>query len=410
MLRRVAMVSYHTSPLALPGRGDSGGMNVYVRELALRLGATGLACDVFTRRSDPDEACITRLGPGARCVAVPAGPPRPLSKDGLEAHVGEFATGLAACVEEGAYDAVHSHYWLSARAALDVAGAGGPPVVHTAHTLALTRALPDGGGARLEAEIAAAREAAVLVAHTAHEAEILARRYGADPERVEIIPPGVDHRMFFPRPQIEARAELGLADTDLVVLYLGRIQRLKGADLALGALLELCRSRPELASRITLLVVGGPSGDDGEDTEAELHRLAADVGMCADVRFFPARSHESIASFHQAADVCIVPSRSESFGLAALEAMACGVPVVAASVDGLCHLVTHEESGLLVRERTPDGFAAALGRVLGDEELRARFRRGARLAAAPYSWGVTASAHRAVYSGLTAPAGRVVCG
>lgn len=410
MLRRVAMVSYHTSPLSLPGRGDSGGMNVYVRELALRLGATGLHCDVFTRRSDPDEACITRLGPGARCVSVPAGPARALPKSDLAAHIGEFAAGLGACVEEGAYDAVHSHYWLSARAALAVADAGGPPVVHTAHTLALSRALPDGGGARLEAEAAVAREAAVTVALTNHEAEVLVGRYGVDPERVEIIPPGVDHGRFFPRPAVDARAELGLRGTDLVVLYLGRIQRLKGADLALGALLELCRREPALASRVTLLVVGGPSGDDGEATEAELHRLAAAAGMCADVRFYPARSHESIPVFHQAADVCIVPSRSESFGLAALEAMACGVPVVAASVDGLCHLVAHEESGLLVQDRTPGGFAAALGRVLGADDVRARLRRGARVAAAPYSWGVTASAHRVVYAGLSAPTGRAVCG
>jgi len=407
---RVAVVTYHTSPLAVPGQGDSGGLNVYVRDLAASLRSRGIAADIFCRRDDPDVASVVSTSDGVRVVHVPAGPAASVPKSELSAHIEDFSERLALLLEDGGYGLIHSHYWMSGLAALSAAKAADAPVVHTAHTLATLRALPDGGGERLAAERRLAAEADLLVASTPHEADALVGDYGAAACRIEVIPPGVDHCRFFPGDSQAARARTGLGDSDLVVLFAGRVQELKGADLAADALLELSRIAPHLARRVTFVLAGGASGDDGERTLARVRRTTSSPAFLPSVRFLPARPHDEVPDLFRAADVCLVPSRSESFGLVALEAQASGVPVVASAVDGLLHVVKHGRGGVLVPGGKPHGFAEALRTLLANDWLRVRMGRDAQRLASAYSWTLAAERHRDAYVDLMEPQRMVVCG
>jgi D-inositol-3-phosphate glycosyltransferase len=374
-------------------------MNVYVRELSSALAAAGVDCDVYTRSWRKGLPLVQEVEPGFRVHHVPAGPQASVAKEDLAQHVEEFTDRVLERIEvDGPPDVIHANYWLSGVAGHTVKHRLELPLVSTFHTLARVKAEEAAEEhdkrAKAEAEVIGCSDA--ILASSADEAAQLERLYGAVPERIEVVPPGVDHHLFSPGDQREARALLGLGDGP-VLLFVGRIQPLKGAAVAVRALAAL----PARPTPPTLLLVGGPSGPDGEAELARLHDLVADLGLGKRVRFLPPRPHGRLAAFYRAADVCLVPSRSESFGLVALEAAACGTPVVAAAVGGLRTLVDHGVSGYLVEGRDPETYAAYVAKLLDDPALAADMSVEAATRAAGYRWSITAARLRRLYADLT---------
>ncbi len=399
-MRRLAVLSFHTSPLTQPGAGDGGGMNVYVRELSSALAGAGVDCDVYTRSWCKGLPLVQEVEPGFRVHHVAAGPQGSVAKEDLAQHLDEFTSGVLERIDvDGPPDVVHANYWLSGMAGHTIKHRLELPLVSTFHTLARVKAEEAAEEhdrrAKAEAEVIGCSDA--ILASSVDEAAQLERLYGAVPERIEVVPPGVDHHLFSPGDPWAARAALGLGDGP-VLLFVGRIQPLKGADVAVRALAALPRG-PQPA---TLLLVGGPSGPQGESELARLHDLAADLGLGQRVRFLPPQPHGHLAAFYRAADVCLVPSRSESFGLVALEAAACGTPVVAAAVGGLRTLVAHGVSGFLVEDRDPAAYAGYVQRLLAAPALAADMSLEARSRAARYRWSITAARLRRLYADLTA--------
>jgi len=394
-VQRLAVLSFHTSPLVQPGMGDSGGMNVYVRELVGSLAQAGVDCTVYTRAWAADLPEVVDIEPGFRVVHVPAGPPD-LPKEALPSVVDEFTDGVLAHLADHPVDAVHANYWLSGVAGHRIKHTLDLPLVVTFHTLGRVKA--EGGDPepehRIEAEQSIIGCADAILANTGAEADELVRCYGADPRRIEIIPPGVDHAFFSPGEQSGARAAVDLDDDQPVVLFVGRIQPLKGLDVAVRSLARLERHDA------VLLAVGGTSGPSGQAHLAEVRKEAADLGVLDRVRFVEAQPHHLLSTFYRAADVVLVPSRSESFGLVALEAAACGTPVVATAVGGLQTLVEHGRSGFLVEGRDPAEWAAATDRVLADPVLEERLAAGGVRIARDYTWSTTAGRLRRVYADL----------
>jgi D-inositol-3-phosphate glycosyltransferase len=398
--RRVAMFSMHTSPLAQPGAGDGGGMNVYVRALASALARAGVDCDVYTRAEHPAQAAVVQVERGFRVLHVEAGPRAPLSKHDLVDLVDPFVTAAEAMLlASPPVDVLHANYWLSGAVAHRLKHALDVPLVATFHTLARVKAdagVDDDPELRALVEQDVMRCADLMLASTDDERKQLASLYEADPERIEIVAPGVDHTAFAIADRDRAHKRLGLSGR--VLLFVGRIQPLKGVRLAVRCLASL--NDPD----VSLVIVGGPSGSDGEQELASTRALAAELGVASQVRFFPPQPHARLAQFYAAAEVCIVPSRTESFGLVALEAAACGTPVVAASVGGLRSLVDDGETGHLVEGRDPADFAAPVARLLEDTK---RAREMGMIAAARsrrYSWSIAAARLRRLYSDLAARA------
>jgi D-inositol-3-phosphate glycosyltransferase len=398
-MQRVAMLSVHTSPLAQPGSGDGGGMNVYVRALASALARAGVPVDVLTRAQHPSHAPCVEVEPGFRVLHVRAGPCAPVPLRDLPDLVGEFTDAARdALVTVGDHDVLHANYWVSGAVGHRLKHELDLPLVTTFHTLERVKAevgLGDDIPVRPRVEAEVVRCADLVVASTREEHDQLVRHYGADPERIEIIAPGVDHTVFHPGDRAAARRHLGLAGGP-VLLFVGRIQPLKGADLAVRALADV-RDR---SSR--LVVVGGPSGPDGVGEVETLHALVAELGLEHRVHFVAPQPHHALVEYYRAADVCVVPSRSESFGLVALEAAACGTPVVAADVGGLRLLVDDGVTGFLIGERDPAEYAARIDRVLRDEcgELGAH----AYARSTGYRWSIAAARLRRHYDDLTARA------
>jgi D-inositol-3-phosphate glycosyltransferase len=400
-VRTLAVLSLHTSPLAQPGSGDGGGMNVYVRELSAALARAGVDCDVYTRACQEGLPPVVEIEPGFRVHHLLAGPPEDVPKEQLTELVPEFAAAVRARLEAGYRpELIHANYWLSGVVGHQIKHELELPLVSTFHTLARVKAETCGDEpeqrARAEAQVIGCSDA--ILASTADESAQLERLYGADPERIEIVTPGVDHRMFSPGPRAASRAVLGLGDGP-VLLFVGRIQPLKGADVAVRALagLEGVDGR-----RASLVIVGGPSGPGGEEELARLHRLVDDFDLGGRVRFVPAEPHDHLATYYRAADACLVPSRSESFGLVALEAAACGTPVVAAAVGGLRSLVDHGHTGFLVEGRDPAAFAAYVGEILDNSRLASEMSRNAAARALRYRWSITAARLRRIYADLAA--------
>jgi D-inositol-3-phosphate glycosyltransferase len=397
-VRRVAMFSVHTSPLAQPGAGDGGGMNVYVRALASSLARAGIACDVFTRaerRTDPD---VVQIEPGFRVVHVDAGPRAPVAKNDLPDLVDAFVESAHRVMANDSYDVLHANYWVSGEVAHRLKHALELPLATTFHTLARVKAsvgIDDDRGDRVAVEQQVLSCSDLVLASTPHERDQLTSLYDVDCDRVEIVTPGVDHSRFSPDGRERAKRALGV-DGRKVLLFVGRIQRLKGADLAAACLGEL--ADPET----TLLVVGGPSGADGDDEMARLRAVVHDLGVDGQVRFVAPQPHARLADFYRAADVCLVPSRTESFGLVALEAAACGTPVVAADVGGLRSLVDDGHTGFLVESRDPADWAAPVSLLLADDDLRAEMGISANARSRRYSWSITAARLRRLYADLVA--------
>ena len=404
-MRRLAVLSLHTSPLAQPGTGDSGGMNVYVRELSAALARSGVACDVFTRAWAPDLPAVVDVEPGFRVHHVAAGPRRALPKESLPAVVDEF-TGrvletMAAATEPGEdeggglpYTSVHANYWLSGLSGHVIKHELELPLVCTFHTLDRVKAeslpeevMADMPHRRAEAEASIIECSDAVLASCSVEAEQIASLYGGEPGRIRIVPPGVDHAFFGPGHRPQARRALGLPLDGRLLLFVGQIQPLKCADVAietLAALLETGRQP------YRLVVVGGPSGPHGEKSLQGLHDAADARGVRELVHFIEPQPHELLSSYYRAADVCLVPSRSESFGLVALEAAACGTPVVASAVGGLTTLVDHGHTGFLVEDGSPESYAAAVRRVFEEPLATERFSTASVLRARRYTWRAAA--------------------
>lgn len=407
-IRRLAMISLHTSPLDQPGTGDAGGMNVYVIELARRLAACGIEVDIFTRATSSALPPVVQAGPGVQVRHVHAGPFEGLSKGELPAQLCAFAREVLrteAAQPLGHYDAVHSHYWLSGQVGALARDRWGVPLVHSMHTMAKVKneSLADGDTpepqARVIGEEQVVEAADVLVANTDLEAKQLINLYDADPGRVEVVHPGVDLEVFAPRDRAGVRRSLGVPEDADVLLFAGRIQPLKAPDVLLRAAAELLRRDPALRERLVVPVVGGPSGSGLEHPES-LAELARDLGLVGAgrdvVRFVPPVAQDQLAAWYAAASVVAVPSYNESFGLVAAEAQACGTPVVAAAVGGLTTVVRDGHSGLLVEGHDPGRWADALGRAL-EPALHARLAAGARPQAEEFSWDATAAAMLETY-------------
>ncbi|MFP5372557.1 MAG: D-inositol-3-phosphate glycosyltransferase, partial [Actinomycetes bacterium] len=335
--RRVATLSVHTSPLDQPGAGDAGGMNVYIVEASKRLAARGIAVDIFTRATSSDLDPVVEMVPGVTVRHVSAGPFEDLGKEELPAQLCAFTSAVLreeAQHEAGYYDVVHSHYWLSGQVGWLARDRWSVPLVHTAHTLAKVKneALAVGDRpeprARVIGEEQVVHEADRLIANTDEEARQLVRLYGADPARTLVVPPGVDLDRFTPGGRAAARSGLGVPADAVVLLFVGRIQPLKAPDVVLHAAAELLAADPALRARLRVHVVGAPSGS-GLAAPRQLQDLAAGLGIAELVHFFPPQPVDRLAEHYRAADVAVVPSHNESFGLAALEAQSCGVPVVA---------------------------------------------------------------------------------
>ncbi|HKZ30640.1 MAG TPA: glycosyltransferase [Acidimicrobiia bacterium] len=403
MIRRAAFLSLHTSPLVQPGSGDGGGMNVYIDELARTMVDRGVEVDVFTRATAHSQAVDVEVTPGYRVVQVAAGPRRVLPMDALPVTVQPFADGVIDRMRGERYEVVHSHYWLSGWAGLVVKRAMGIPLANSFHTLGRVKDATRRVGEPAESLVRIAAEHEVIagsdcvIASTPHEADDLTRRYGADPARLCVTHPGVNHDLFTPGSQQTARKLLGW-ENGPVLLFVGRIQPLKGLDVAVETFGRVRREIP--AAR--LAVVGGPSGPRGE---AELQRVRGrveELRLEGCVEFIPARPHQEIAAYYRAADVLLVPSRSESFGLVAAEAQACGLPVVAARVGGLAYTVEEATSGFLVDGWDPEGFASAAVKILLNDDLAARLSKGAVEFSERFSWEVAAERLLELYAGITA--------
>ena len=404
-VRRVAMISVHTSPLDQPGTGDAGGMNVYVIELSRRLAAAGIEVDIFTRSTSSRIDQTVDVGNGVRVHNIHAGPFEGLTKGELPGQLCVFAREVLrteASLPLGHYDVVHSHYWLSGQVGALARDRWGVPLVHTMHTMAKVKndalALGDAPepSARIIGEEQVVEAADMLIASTDREAKQLINLYDADPGRVEVIHPGVDLSVFRPRDAHAAREHLGLPLDAHVVLFAGRLQPLKAPDVLLRAIARLIDHRPDLRSRLVVPVVGGPSGT-GLEHPGALADLAAELRIDDLVRFVPPVPPSELALWDAAASVVAVPSYNESFGLVAAEAQATGTPVIAAAVGGLTTVVVDGVSGLLLDTHEPDAWAHAIGRVLVDDGLRARLAAGARMRAGAFSWEDTAERTLDVY-------------
>ena len=391
----------HTSPLAQPGMGDGGGMNVYVRELSTALARAGVACDVYTRAVDGAQPAEVVVEPGLRVHHVPAGPARPVAKELLPALVDDFTDAVLDRLAGGdGTDAIHANYWLSGVAGHRIKHELDLPLVSTFHTLDRVKAEVDEAESHLRAEAEAQTVACSdgLLASCTEEARQLVRLYDADPSRIEIVAPGVDHAFFAPGNRTQARRALSLPTDGPMLLFVGRIQPLKGAGVAVEALADVVAVEPAAF----LVIVGGPSGPSGDDELAHLHALVARHGLQRHVRFVPPQRHELLSTWYRAADVCLVPSRSESFGLVALEAAACGTPVVAAAVGGLTTLVDDGCTGFLIDGREPGLYAARVRELLADRPRAAVMEAEAALRARRYTWSIAAARLRRLYSDLTA--------
>ncbi len=405
-LRRVAMVSLHTSPLDQPGTGDAGGMNVYVLELAKRLAARQVEVDVFTRATGSALPPVVDVSDGIRVHHVAAGPYEGLTKDELPAQLCVFAREVLrteAYHAPGHYDLVHSHYWLSGQVGALARDRWGVPLVHTMHTMAKVKnaAMAEGDTpepmARLIGEEQVVASADMLVANTDDEAKQLLGLYDADPGRVEVVHPGVDLSTFRDVGSSAARARLGLPAAGPLITFVGRIQPLKAPDVMLRAVAVLLARQPLLRSSLTVAVVGGPSGSGLEHPDS-LVRLADELGISANVRFVPPVSQERLVDWYAASTLVCVPSYNESFGLVAIEAQATGTPVVAAAVGGLTTAVRHENSGLLVEGHDPASYATAFQRVLLEPGLREQLAWGAESHAQQFGWDRTADVMMGVYA------------
>jgi D-inositol-3-phosphate glycosyltransferase len=390
--RRIAVISMHTTPTASLGQNANGGLNVYVREVCTAFSDRGIATDIFTRKQSIDDPNIEQLAPLSRVVYLPAG--NDLDKYSLFREVPSFAERVLdfAAAENINYDLLYSHYWLSGEVACLLRPQLAAGWAHIAHTLGLVKNRTLAAGARPEPQLRIhvegelAQQADLLIASTSDEAQELTDGYGADPERVFIVPPGVDLATFQPMERADARREIGYA-SERLLLFVGRLERLKGVEIAIRAL-ALLRDRRH--DDVRLLILGEDSHEGDESEKDRLKAIATEAGVRDRADFIGSVAHHELPFFYAAADACVMPSYSESFGLVALEAQACGCPVVASGVSGLRSVVRDEVSGYLIDEHDPAAYAERIGRLLADRELAQQMGRRGSLLAQRFSWNRTA--------------------
>ncbi|MGV9825857.1 D-inositol-3-phosphate glycosyltransferase [Gordonia sp. NPDC003429] len=404
--RRVALISVHTSPLAQPGTGDAGGMNVYVWQTAQRLARRGVEVEIFTRATSSSDAPVVEAAPGVTVRHVAAGPFEGLDKQDLPAQLCAFTAGVLraeAVQRPGYYDLIHSHYWLSGQVGWLARDRWGVPLVHTAHTLAAVKnaALAVGDTAepmlRVIGEQQVVDEADQLVANTQTEAHELVSMYRAEPARVDVVTPGADLDCYTPGSADAARRALGLHPDSMLLTFVGRIQPLKAPDILLRAAAPLIERTRDARRPVRLLVVGGPSGN-GVQTPSAMVDLAAELGISDAVTFLPPQPAGRLADVYRASDVVAVPSYSESFGLVAIEAQACGTPVIAADVGGLGVAVADGRSGVLVDGHRIDDWTNALEKLVSSPDELSAMRAHARAHAEQFSWDRTVDALQDSYA------------
>jgi D-inositol-3-phosphate glycosyltransferase len=409
--QRVATLSLHTSPLDQPGTGDAGGMNVYVVQVAKRLAARGIEVEIFTRAVCRDTPPLAEIAPGVLVRSVAAGPFEELDKQELPGQVCQFTLEVLraeAASEPGRYDLLHAHYWLSGKVGAAVKERWGVPLVQSMHTLGMVKnaALASGDAAepdeRIRGELDVVAAADRLIANTAEEARQLTLLYGADPAKVQTVNPGADLSVFTPggpRGRSEARHRLGIAADAAVLLFVGRVQPLKGPDVVLRAAARLLEMEPALRRTLQVVLVGGPSGRQERADPDRMRELAAHLGIADIVRFEPPCPQHELADWYRAATLMLAPSHSESFGLVALEAQACGTPVLAASVGGLRTVVKDGSSGVLVSGHDPADWARILRRLVGAPRLLHDLSAGAIRHASAFGWSATVDRLLRVYTG-----------
>jgi D-inositol-3-phosphate glycosyltransferase len=409
--RRIATLSVHTSPLDQPGTGDAGGLNVYVVEVAKRLAERGTEVEIFTRAVCRDTPPLAELAPGVLVRSVAAGPFEELDKHDLPAQVCPFTLEVLraeAASEPGRYDLVHAHYWLSGVVGATAKERWGVPLVQSMHTLGKVKnsALASGDAAepdeRIRGELEVIAAADRLIANTAEEAKQLTELYGADPAKVETVNPGADLCVFSPGgpgDKAAARRRHGIAPDAVVLLFVGRVQPLKGPDIALKAAARLLEAEPGLRGTLQVVLVGGPSGKQERADPDRMRELAGLLGVTDCVRFEPPCPQAELAQWYRAATLVLTPSHSESFGLVALEAQACGTPVVAARVGGLCTVVADGQSGVLVDGHDPAEWARAVQRLIAAPARLRELSAGAWQHASAFGWSVTVEQLARVYTG-----------
>ncbi|OGO26464.1 MAG: glycosyl transferase [Chloroflexi bacterium RBG_16_52_11] len=407
----IAMLSYHTCPLATLGGKDTGGMNVYVRDLTRELGRMGIHVDVFTRSQDEHVPHVLHdLGFGNRVVHVPAGPEFPLGKRELTDHLPQFVDGVKAFAAEKEirYDILHSHYWMSGLAAESLSDAwGGTPILHMYHTLGEMKNRIARSEAEREPPERIAGEKHILervdgvIVSTLAELTQLRFLYHADDRKITIIPPGVDTSHFYPIPPDEAKQYVGLQPGDRMVLFVGRIEPLKGVDTLIRAM--SCLQLQELMRPVHLAIIGGEPDVSPQEMSAEmarLQKLCDDLVVGQTVVFLGKRGQDTLPYYYSAAHAVVMPSHYESFGMVALEAMACGTPVIASEVGGLAYLVQDGETGFTVPDGDPDALCEKLTALLGDSHLRQAMGLRAAQYALDYAWEKIARQIVQVYEGL----------
>jgi len=408
---RIAMLSYHTCPLATLGGKDTGGMNVYVRDLTCELGRMGIHVDVFTRSQDEHVPHVVHeLGFGNRVVHIPAGPEEPKSKSDIAKFIPEFVEGIKQFAAEKNihYDVIHSHYWMSGLAAEALSDAwGGTPIVHMFHTLGemknrVARSEDERAGEdRLKGERQVLGRADRIVVATLAELTQLRFLYRANARKLVVIPPGVDTSHFYPIPADEAKQYIGLTPDSRMVLFVGRIEPLKGVDTLIQAM--SCLGVNEIHKPVHLAIIGGEPDVIPEKMSAEmarLQKLCDDLCMGGMVVFLGKRGQDTLPYYYSAAEVLVMPSLYESFGMVALEAMACGTPVIASEVGGLGYLVQDGETGYTIPDSDPEALCNKLSGLLGDAHLRETMGLRAAEYALDYAWSNIAAQIVDVYKGL----------
>ena len=399
---RIAVLMVHTSPLEQPGIGDAGGMNIYVVESAQRMAAMGISVDIFTRRTDASAPEFIEISPGVRVRHFDCGHGW-LTKEQLPTHIAGLSREFLRIMKEENYDVIHSHYWISGKVAMPAAKEFGIPLVHTMHTMARVKNMNLAEGEvpepmiRVQGETQVVAAADALIANTDAEAASLVSLYDACPDNVHVVTPGVDLYTFTPGlGRSASRTVIDMPQEGLVVSFVGRIQPHKGPEVLIRAISELVKHSPLLRSKLIVNIIGGASGANTEEVD-RLRELSSWLGIQDVVRFSPPVPRADLVQWYRASDLVVVPSYSESFGLVALEAQACGTPVVATAVGGLRTAVADGISGVLVDGHDPKAWSSVIARLLQEPQRRVLLSMGAIEHASHFGWDATARGTLDIY-------------